>query len=76
MIELKNVIATKSTEKLPFPIIVMGFLVSASWLIYGIILNNLFIVFQNLVAVILGGFQLSFFLVYPSKQAVLDKKKK
>jgi solute carrier family 50 protein (sugar transporter) len=76
MLELKHVIRNKSTEGLPFPLIFMGFIVSTSWLVYGIILNNIFMVFQNIVAVLLGGFQLSFFLIYPSKSAVKEKKKK
>lgn len=76
MAELGQVIRNKSTEGLPFPIIFMGFLVSATWLIYGIILNSIFMVLQNLVAVLLGGFQLSFFVIYPSKRTVADKKKK
>jgi solute carrier family 50 (sugar transporter) len=76
MLELKNVIRNKSTEGLPFPIIFVGFLVSSAWLTYGIVLNSIFMVLQNVVAVLLGGFQLSFFLIYPSKKATVDKKKK
>lgn len=76
MAELGEVIRNKSTEGLPFPIILMGFLVSVTWLVYGIILNSIFMVLQNLVAVLLSGFQLSFFLVYPSTRTVTDKKKK
>ena len=77
MVELKHVIRNKCTEGLPFPMIFMGFLVSTAWLVYGVILNNVFMVFQNIVAVLLGGFQLTFFLIYPSKKVEkIDKKKK
>ncbi|KAG5673454.1 hypothetical protein PVAND_003500 [Polypedilum vanderplanki] len=76
MTELKEVIRNKSTEGLPFPIIFMGFLVGLSWLTYGVVLNNAFIILQNLVVVLLCGFQLSFFLIYPSKKVVKDKKKR
>lgn len=76
MAGLKDVIRNKSTEGLPFPIMFMGFFVGLSWLVYGVILNNAFVVLQNLVAVLLGGFQLSFFLIYPSKRSTTDKKKK
>lgn len=69
MMELKQVIKNKSTEGLPFPLIFMGFLVSSAWLVYGVILNSVFMVGQNLFAVLLSGFQLSFFLIYPSKPA-------
>ncbi|CRL04461.1 CLUMA_CG017544, isoform A [Clunio marinus] len=76
MADLKHVIRDKSTESLPFPIILMGFIVSFVWLIYGIILNSLFMVFQNIFAVLLTGFQLSFFAIYPSTPKVKDTKKK
>lgn len=76
MAELGEVIRKKSTEGLPFPIIFMGFLVGMTWLVYGIILNSMFMVLQNLVAVLLSGFQLGLFIIYPSKSAVADKKNK
>lgn len=76
MIGLKDVIRTQSTESLPFPLILMGFLVSLAWLVYGVILNSMFMVLQNVIAVLLSGFQLSFFLIYPSKPQVKDAKKK
>jgi len=76
MLGLKDVIRDKSTETLPFPMIFMGFIVSLSWLVYGIILNSVFVVFQNLFAVLLTGFQLSFFAIYPSKPKVKQGKKK
>lgn len=69
-------ISAKSTESLPFPLIFMGFVVSLAWLIYGVILNSVFVVFQNLFAVLLSGFQLSFFAIYPSKKVVKETKKK
>ena len=77
MVELKQVIQDKSTASLPFPLIFMGFVVSLAWLIYGIILNSLFMIGQNIFAVLLSGFQLSFFLIYPSTAPkVKDVKKK
>lgn len=76
MLGLKEVIRKQSTESLPFPLILMGFLVSFTWFVYGIILNSMFMILQNLIAVLLGGFQLSFFLIYPSKSAIDSKKKR
>lgn len=76
MVGIKDVIRTQSTESLPFPLIFMGFLVSFAWLVYGIILNSVFVILQNLIAVLLSGFQLSFFLIYPSKSQVKVKKQK
>lgn len=80
MVSLKDVIRDQSTESLPFPLIFVGFLVSFAWLIHGVVLNSMFVILQNLIAVLLSGFQLSFFLIYPSKSAVKisskNKKKK
>jgi solute carrier family 50 (sugar transporter) len=76
MLGLKEVINSKSTESLPFPLILMGFIVSFAWFVYGIILNSMFVILQNLIAVLLSGFQLSFFAIYPSKSVVAKGKKK
>jgi len=38
-----EIIRTKSTATLPFPIILSGFIVTFEWLLYGIIINNIFI---------------------------------
>lgn len=76
MAELGEIIRKKSTEGLPFPIIFMGFAVGLTWLVYGIILNSLFMVMQNLVCVVLSGFQLGLFIVYPSKSTTIPDKKK
>jgi solute carrier family 50 (sugar transporter) len=76
MLGLKEVINKKSTESLPFPLILMGFLVSSAWFVYGIILNSMFVILQNLIAVLLSGFQLSFFVIYPSQSKVGKDKKK
>jgi solute carrier family 50 protein (sugar transporter) len=38
------VIRNQSTESLPFPMIFMGTFVGFSWLLYGIILNNGFMI--------------------------------
>lgn len=39
-LSLGEIIKKKSTEGLPFPIILSGTIVSFLWLVYGIILNN------------------------------------
>ncbi|XP_011306280.1 sugar transporter SWEET1 [Fopius arisanus] len=74
---LGEVIRTKSTEILPFPLIAMGTLVSSQWLLYGIILDNSFIIIQNVVGLGLYIIQLSLFAIFPSKpEAKLEKKAK
>lgn len=70
---LPEIIRKKSTEGLPFAMILSGTVVGCMWLLYGIILNNTFVILQNLAAVSLSGVQLALFVIYPSKD--LKKKK-
>ncbi|KAI8435370.1 hypothetical protein MSG28_003689 [Choristoneura fumiferana] len=72
---LKEIIANKSTEGLPFPMILSGSVVTFMWLLYGIILKNNFIVLQNIVAFLLCTAQLSLFVIYPSKPKGKEKSK-
>lgn len=44
LIGLPEIIRRKSTEGLPFPMILSGTIVGLSWLLYGVILNNVFVV--------------------------------
>ncbi|XP_025996653.1 sugar transporter SWEET1 [Solenopsis invicta] len=79
LVHLKQVIKTKNTEILPFPLIFMGTLVTFQWLLYGFIIDNVFIIFQNAVGFTLSIAQLSLFLIFPSKESkdgVLNKQRK
>ncbi|KAG6800640.1 sugar transporter SWEET1 [Apis mellifera caucasica] len=67
LVHLRKIIETKNTDILPFPIIFMGTIVTFLWLLYGLIINNVFIIFQNSVAFVLSLAQLSLFVIYPSK---------
>ncbi|XP_031828482.1 sugar transporter SWEET1 [Nomia melanderi] len=67
LIHLGEIIRTKNTDILPFPLILTGTLVSFQWLLYGVIINNLFIIFQNVVGFLLSVAQLSLFVIFPSK---------
>lgn len=77
---LGEIMRTKSTAGLPFPLILMGTLVSSQWLLYGLIIDNGFIIFQNAVGFTLSLSQLSLFVIYPSKSveesSKSEKKKK
>ncbi|XP_041977341.1 sugar transporter SWEET1 [Aricia agestis] len=75
LLGLKTIIKNKSTEGLPFPLILSGTVVTFSWLVYGIILNNTIIVLQNVVVFLLCAFQLSLFVMYPSKPKAKGKAK-
>uniref|UniRef100_A0A182QQV9 Sugar transporter SWEET n=1 Tax=Anopheles farauti TaxID=69004 RepID=A0A182QQV9_9DIPT len=72
---LPDIIRRKSTEGLPFAMILSGTIVGLSWLLYGVILNNVFVVLQNVAAVSLSGIQLALFAIYPSKPATASKKR-
>ncbi|XP_076289871.1 sugar transporter SWEET1 [Lasioglossum baleicum] len=67
LFHLGEIIKTKNTDMLPFPLIFMGTLVTFQWLLYGIIINNMFVIFQNVVGFLLSAIQLSLFVIFPSK---------
>nr|CAD7592943.1 unnamed protein product [Timema genevievae] len=74
LFSLGEVIRTKSTAMLPFPLILSGTVVTFLWLLYGIIINNSLIQLQNVVGLTLCAIQLSLFVIYPSKPKVAKKK--
>lgn len=63
---IQDVMKTKCVASLPFPIIASGFIVSSSWLLFGYLKEDNFIVFSNLIAVSISGAQLVLFAIYPS----------
>ncbi|XP_034183067.1 sugar transporter SWEET1 [Osmia lignaria lignaria] len=67
LIHLGEVIRTQNTDVLPFPLIFMGTLASFQWLLYGLIINNVFIIFQNTIGFLLSVVQMSLFVIFPSK---------
>lgn len=75
LFSLNDIIKNKSTEGLPFPMILSGTVVTFMWLLYGIILRNQFLVIQNVVALVLCSIQLSLFVIYPSKPKGSEKVK-
>ncbi|KAG8304899.1 Sugar transporter [Homalodisca vitripennis] len=64
---LAYVLRVKSAESLPFPMIVMTFIVSLQWLLYGIILENPIIQYPNIIGCVLSLLQLSLFVVFPGR---------
>ena len=78
LVHLGEIIKTKNTDILPFPLIFMGTIVSFQWLLYGLIINNVFVIFQNVVGFTLSVMQLSLFVIFPSKskaKASIQEKK-
>lgn len=68
LISLTEVFRTQCTEVLPFPLILSTFLVTGLWWLYGIIIQNTFVQYPNLIGCGLASFQLLLFIVYPSKR--------
>ncbi|XP_073811206.1 sugar transporter SWEET1 [Musca autumnalis] len=64
---LLHVIRVKNSESMPFPLIIMSFLVSVQWLIYGVIISDTFIQLPNFLGCILSLMQLGLFVCYPPK---------
>jgi len=62
-----HVIRSKSTESLPFTLCVGSFVVTAQWLLYGILVDDFYITFPNATAVMISGCQLLLFLIYPRR---------
>jgi len=65
LFSLKNIIKNKDASMLPFPMIASGAVVAFLWLIYGLLLDNIFIKVQNIVAVVLCCIQLGLIFKYP-----------
>ncbi|KYM94717.1 RAG1-activating protein 1 like protein [Cyphomyrmex costatus] len=68
LISLAHVIRVKSTDSLPFPVIMSSMVVSCQWFAYGCLISDLFIQIPNFMGCILSAFQLSLFFIYPSKR--------
>lgn len=64
---IKEVFISKSTESIPFLIILGTFVVSTLWYIYGTLVEDSFIAFPNLIAGVISGIQLGLFAIYDSK---------
>ncbi len=67
LVSVSDVIRTKSTEKLPFLLILSSFLVTIMWFSYGFILRDAFIQVPNGIGAIISGVQLCLFAIYPNK---------
>nr|BAQ02382.1 SWEET sugar transporter [Nilaparvata lugens] len=76
LLQLGDIIKRRSTKGLPFPLIFSGTVVTFLWLLYGIIIKNVFIQFQNVVGFILCAIQLSLFAIFPNSSEDEDKKDK
>ena len=67
---VSEVFRTKSTEKLPFALILSSFVVSSLWFLYGFMLGNIYVQLPNGIGVLIAGVQLTLFVIYPNKRKV------
>ncbi|CAG9096419.1 hypothetical protein JYU34_007318 [Plutella xylostella] len=65
--KLLHVIHVQNTECLPFPMILMSFIVCTMWYMYGKLIDDMFIQLPNFLGGLIAAFQLLLFVVYPSK---------
>ncbi|XP_014087625.2 sugar transporter SWEET1 [Bactrocera oleae] len=72
LLHLNKIIEKKSTEGMPFPIILTGTLVAGSWALYAISIRNFVMAYQNLFILALSSIQLSLFAIYPNSPAVSE----
>ncbi|KAL5240294.1 hypothetical protein ACI65C_007704 [Semiaphis heraclei] len=69
LFSLNDIIKNKDASMLPFPMIASGAFVGFLWLIYGLLIDNIFIKVQNIVAVILCLIQLGLIFKYPKPES-------
>lgn len=55
----------KCCDNLPFPLCSANLLVSAQWCLYGVLVNDIYIIIPNGAGVALAILQISLFLVFP-----------
>ncbi|KAG4076641.1 hypothetical protein HA402_001928 [Bradysia odoriphaga] len=68
---LFNVIETKSTEILPFPLILGSCVVSLIWFVYGYMIEDTFIQIPNFLGFLLSISQIVLFFIYPNRHEPL-----
>lgn len=64
---LFHVVRVKNSESMPFPLIAATLFVSLQWVIYGILVDDTFVVVPNFLGALLSAAQLSLFFIYPSR---------
>jgi solute carrier family 50 protein (sugar transporter) len=65
---LRVVFEHRSSESIPFILVVMNALSSLSWFAYGVILNDWFLEIPNFLGMVLSAYQLSLFVRFPPQR--------
>ncbi|KAK0420909.1 hypothetical protein QR680_014958 [Steinernema hermaphroditum] len=72
LLALGGVIRNKSSESLPFPLCVGNMVVSSQWLLYGVLVDDVYIKIPNGIGVAMSMVQLSFFVIYPATKRATE----
>jgi len=64
---VRDVIQTKSSDKMPFPLIMSSFLVTIMWFLYGVAINDSYVWVTNGMGALINLVQLALFVIYPNK---------
>ena len=65
---VQQVFSTSSTQALPFYLILATVAVTGQWTLYGIIIQDYFVLLPNLLGCAVASFQLALFGVFPANQ--------
>ena len=63
--QVRDVVNTKSSEKMPFPLIMSSFLVTVMWFLYGLLIRDQFVSVPNGIGAVISLIELSLFVIYP-----------
>ncbi|KAI6216053.1 Sugar transporter SWEET [Aphelenchoides besseyi] len=74
LLDVGQVVRTKSTESLPFLLCAGNMAVSLQWVVYGILVDDFYMKVPNSIAVLISAVQLSLFIIYPSDHRVVHQK--
>jgi len=75
LLSLGEFIRKKTTEGLPFPLILSGTVVSFLWLLHGIVHRENMVILQNGLVFVMNAIQLTLFAIYPAIPAKKTLKK-
>ncbi|CAI7992076.1 Sugar transporter SWEET1 [Geodia barretti] len=64
LINMAEVVRSKSTETMSFPLTVMSVSTTLSWVLYGLLVADVYVIFPNTVGVFLACIQLALFVMY------------
>ncbi|RLN72002.1 hypothetical protein BBJ28_00007406 [Nothophytophthora sp. Chile5] len=64
---IRRVVTKKSTASMPFTMSLMNFFNSVCWIVYAVIISDMFVLIPNVVGGVLTSIQLVLYAVYPSK---------